>query len=595
MLQQTPEQRMRDLRNMLVAFGLSVILLLVWQVFFPAPAPQPAAQPASTTPAQGTRPQAATPHTGAPTETAQSFATVEEALQSPVRSGLANQVMQASINLMGGRLDYTTLTDYRVEQSPESPAVRLLSPVGVDGQYFMESGWLTNSPDLRVPGNHSQWYVAEQTAQRVVLEWNNAQGLRFQRSITLDEHYLFTITETVFNDRSFPVTLTPFSMLNREYVQPETSYAVLHEGLLGVFNQTLEEFTYQDLQDDDPSHRFTSTGGWLGVSDKYWISALLPAQNTPMDARLQHYSKDGKHRFQADLTLPPITVEAGSSQSYQFHLFSGPKKLNLLESYGQQLNVPLLDRAVDFGALYFITKPMFQMLHQFYVWLGNFGLAILLLTLVVRLLLFPLANQSYRSMAAMRVLAPKMKELREKHQDDPMTLNKEMMALYKTEKVNPMAGCLPLLLQIPVFFALYKVLFVTIEMRHAPFYGYLHDLSAPDPLTVLTLFGTLPWNVPAMLAFGLLPLLMCLTMMLQQKLQPAPADPTQAKMMKLFPFILLFVSATFPAGLVLYWTFNNILSILQQLWMNHRYDEERAAKRAARKTPRTTTRRGNKA
>jgi YidC/Oxa1 family membrane protein insertase len=332
-----------------------------------------------------------------------------------------------------------------------------------------------------------------------------------------------------------------------------------------VLDGTLEEIDYDDLREDGPIE-LPSKGGWLGITDKYWLATLVPDQESDLIANFRHYLAEGEDRYQVDYLRPAMTVRPGQTLEVTDRLFAGAKEVGLLDFYANEYGIPLFDRAVDFGWFYFLTKPIFHILHFFYQLLGNYGLAILLLTLLVKLLFYPLANKSYRAMSKMKKLQPEMMRLREQFSDDKMRMNQELMALYKKEQVNPMSGCLPIVVQIPVFFALYKVLFVSIEMRHAPFFGWIQDLSAPDPTSLFNLFGLLPFDPPAFLMIGIWPLLMGATMLLQTKLNPQPADPIQAKVMMFLPLMFIFLFATFPAGLVIYWTWNNVLSIGQQ-WL----------------------------
>ncbi len=399
--------------------------------------------------------------------------------------------------------------------------------------------------------------------QPVTLTWDNGENLRFSRTVAIDENYMFTITQRVENTGDEPVTLHPYGLISRWGTPPTLGFFILHEGPIGVLAGTLEEIDYDDLREDGPIE-LPSQGGWLGITDKYWLASLVPDQESELVANFRHYIAEGQDRYQVDYLRPAMTVPPGETIEVTDRLFAGAKEVGLLDFYANEYGIPLFDRAVDFGWFYFLTKPIFHILHFFYQLLGNYGLAILLLTLLVKLLFYPLANKSYRAMSKMKKLQPEMMRLREQFGDDKMRMNQELMALYKKEQVNPMSGCLPIVVQIPVFFALYKVLFVSIEMRHAPFFGWIQDLSAPDPTSLFNVFGLLPWDPPAFLMIGIWPLLMGATMLLQTKLNPQPADPIQAKVMMLLPLMFIFLFATFPAGLVIYWTWNNVLSISQQ-------------------------------
>jgi YidC/Oxa1 family membrane protein insertase len=403
--------------------------------------------------------------------------------------------------------------------------------------------------------------------------WDNGEGLRFVRHYAVDNNYMFTVTQTVENRRAEPVTLYPYSLVSRTGNPVTSSTYILHEGPVGVLEGTLKETKYSDLKPGKPEE-FKSTGGWLGITDKYWLTALIPDQQEAIKARFTRTDRDKTEIFQVDFTGAEHVAAAGGSSSVTGRLFAGAKEVHLLDNYEGELHIPLFDHAIDFGWFYWITKPIFLTLdffsrQLFSSWHGNFGLSILLLTLLIKLLFFPLANKSYRAMSKMKLLQPEMQKLRERFGEDKARLNQEMMALYKRVGANPLAGCLPIALQIPVFFSLYKVLYVTIEMRQAPFYGWIHDLSATDPTNVLNLFGLLPFVPPDALGFlhiGAWPLIMGVTMYLQQKLNPAPPDPVQAKMFMILPFVFTYMLAQFPAGLVIYWAWNNLLSISQQ-WL----------------------------
>ncbi len=438
-------------------------------------------------------------------------------------------------------------------QAPSSPisSSSAGSPVDqstpVPGQ---DAVWSADSTDLR-PGHP------------VTLTWDNGEGLRFERKIEIDDAYMLTITQRVANDGTEPVSLFPYGLVSRWGTPKTLGYYILHEGPIGVLGGTLEEIDYDDLQEDG-NVELPSQGGWMGFTDKYWLTALVPDQASELTGTFRDNVVDGQNRYQVDYLRTAMTVPAGGSIETTDRLFAGAKEVSQLDRYSEEYGIPLFDRAVDFGWFYFLTKPMFHVLHFLYKWTGNYGVAILLLTLLVKLLFFPLANKSYRSMSKMKKLQPEMMRLREQYGDDKMRMNQELMALYKKEKANPMSGCLPIVVQIPVFFSLYKVLFVSIEMRQAPFFGWIHDLSVRDPTTVFNLFGLIPFDPPSFLMIGVWPLLMGATMFLQQRLNPQPADPMQARVMMMLPAMFIFLFATFPAGLVIYWTWNNVLSITQQ-------------------------------
>jgi len=410
----------------------------------------------------------------------------------------------------------------------------------------------------------------------VTLTWENGQGLTFSRQISINDDYLFTFEDSVTSTLAGDITLYPYGLVRRHGTPATTGMYILHEGPLGVFDETLKEEDYADLRDAGANGIKVipeTAGGWVGITDKYWLAALLPTQTKGYNFGFQSLAGNSD-RYQVDFIDPNgMLLTNGGVVTSESRLFSGAKKVALLDYYAGQLNIPNFDLAIDFGWFYFLTKPFFYAINWLFGVFGNFGLAVLGFTVIVKLIFFPLANKSYRSMAKMRLLAPKLQTLRERFGDDRMKLNQEMMALYKAEQVNPAAGCLPVLLQIPVFFALYKVLFVTIEMRHAPFFGWIADLSAPDPTSIFNLFGLLPYSVsflPPFLQLGVWPILMGISMFLQMRLNPAPPDPIQAKVFQFMPIFFTFLLATFPAGLVIYWTWNNLLSMAQQWFIMKR-------------------------
>ena len=379
----------------------------------------------------------------------------------------------------------------------------------------------------------------------------------------MDEHYLFTITEKVDNSGAAPVSLMPYGLVSRHYTPPISGYFILHEGLLGVLAGTLNEITYEDIRETG-SVKTQGAGGWLGITDKYWLVSLIPDQAADFAGSFSYRPLAGKDRYQADYLRAAIVIAPGQSSEITSRLFAGAKKVSLIDAYAEKYSITLFDRAIDWGWFYFLTKPLFVVIDWFYGLTGNFGIAIILLTLVVKAAFFPLANKSYVAMSKMKKLQPLMLEVREKFPDDKMRQQQEMMDLYKREKANPLSGCLPMLVQIPVFFALYKVLFVTIEMRHAPFFGWINDLAAPDPTSLFNLFGLIPWSPPDFLLIGIWPILMGVSMWMQQRLNPAPTDPVQEKVFMWMPVFFTFLLGTFPAGLVIYWTVNNVPSIIQQ-------------------------------
>lgn len=488
------------------------------------------------------------------------------------RLQIVGERIKGSISLNGGRIDDLILRGYRETVDPNSPEITLLSPIGAPKPYYAQFGWTALDKDISLPNDTTVWKTNRSTLtpqQPVTLTWNNGKGLVFKRVISIDKNYLFKITQLVENKTSKSITLYPYGLISRTDVPETLGFFILHEGLIGVFNGNLEELDYDDLEDTKVETR-TSQGGWLGITDKYWLMALIPNQKEKFTGSFRHNLTGNRHKYQADFVGQGQIVPANSSASTTHQIFAGAKEVKLLDGYSEQHGIMRFDLAVDFGWFYFLTKPIFYVLEYFYRLLGNFGLGILLLTVLIKLAFFPLANKSYRAMSRMKQLQPKMMKLRERYPDNKQKLNESMMKLYREEKVNPAAGCLPIMIQIPVFFALYKVLFVTIEMRHAPFFGWIQDLSAADPTSMFNLFGLIPWNPPEILLIGIWPLLMGLTMWLQQKLNPAPADPIQQKIFMFLPIVFTFMLARFPAGLVIYWAWNNILSIAQQWYIMRR-------------------------
>ncbi len=572
-----------DQRNLVLAIVLSLGILITYEVFIGAPQREALLEQSQeagldetgrstdaeipTPPSGETTPGAAPSEQGAAPGALSRAAALEEEPRIAIDSG----TLAGSISLQGGRFDDLVLKQYRETIEPNSPLIKLLLPVGTARPYYANFGWSAAPGGPPVPNADSLWQADAETLSPdspVTLTWDNGQGLRFERRVSLDQNYMFTVTQRVVNSGEADVQISPYGLISRTGTPEVLGFYILHEGLLGVFNNTLEEIDYSDLADDGPE-QFDSTGGWLGITDKYWLAALVPDQAQQIQARFLHTSPNAQDKYQADYLYSTVTVPAGGEVEVTSRLFAGAKEARLLDAYRDDLGIPRFDRAVDFGWFYFLTKPFFYALHYFAELLGNFGLSILLLTVLIKLAFFPLANKSYKAMAKMRKLQPEMLELRERYGDDKQKLNQEMMALYKREGANPVSGCLPVVIQIPVFFALYKVLFVTIEMRQAPFYGWIHDLSARDPTTILNGFGLFPWEVPDLgflniLNLGVWPLLMGLSMVMQHRLNPQPADPVQAKIFLFMPIIFTFLLAQFPAGLVIYWTWNNLLSILQQ-------------------------------
>ena len=579
-------------RNFLLAILLSIGVLFAWQYFFVPQHPPATKAPTEQSQQQQQqqqqqqaepgppRPgaQSETPSAGGPTPPGSGTSTTltrEEALAQSPRIAIDTPALKGSIALKGGRIDDLTLKDYRETVEPDSPNVILLSPAGGPHAYYAEHGFVggDNAKDLSLPGADTVWKATSQApltpSSPVTLTYDNGRGLTFTRTIAVDDKYMFTVTDKVANNGSEPVTLYPYALVSRHETPQVKGYYILHEGLIGVVDDGLQEITYKKAIDKPPA-TFKSNEGWLGITDKYWAAVVIPEQGKAFEARLSGSQSDGRDRFQADYLMAPLTVAAGGTAEAKGQVFAGAKEVNLVDTYAERYAIPKFDLLIDWGWFYFLTKPMFFALDFFYKLVGNFGVAILIVTLCIKILLFPLANKSYVSMSKMKKLGPEMQRIKERFADDRMRQQQGMMELYKKEKVNPASGCLPILVQIPVFFALYKVLFVTIEMRHAPFFGWIKDLSAPDPTSVFNLFGLLPYDpsqVPVIghfLMIGAWPLIMGFTMWAQMKLNPAPPDPVQQKMFAWMPVFFTFLLAGFPAGLVIYWAWNNLLSVIQQ-------------------------------
>ncbi|MBF0169362.1 MAG: membrane protein insertase YidC [Alphaproteobacteria bacterium] len=561
-----------DNRNIILAVVLSAMVLFGWEYLF-GQKPQPAPVATQTSAPVGDASAPAPTSAAAPAAVAMPPLDDEmrraKALADAPRLRIATPKLHGSITLMGAKLDDITLAQFRETLDPASPEITLFSPLGSAAPYYAEFGWVaTGEAKPKLPGPDTLWSAdapALEPGKPVTLSWSNGEGLTFTRRIEVDADYMFTVTDGVKNAGADAVKLAPYALVARtDKPKVLSDMYILHEGPLGVFGGQLKEVKYSELDEKAQLTEKAAKGGWIGFTDKYWLAAVAPDPKAEVDARFLHRRSDQHDKYQTDFLGSTSTVDAGGSLTFTSYLFAGAKHVRMLDAYSEKLGIERLDLAIDFGWFYFLTKPFFYILQYLHGVFGNFGIAILGMTVILRLLLFPLANKSYKAMSKMKALQPQLKELQERFADDRNRLNQEMMALYKNEKVNPMAGCLPIFIQIPIFFALYKVLYVTIEMRHAPFYGWIHDLSAPDPTNLFTLFGLVPWSPPTFLMLGVWPLIMGITMWLQQKLNPQPADPMQARMFMILPFVFTFMLASFPAGLVIYWAWSNTLSILQQ-------------------------------
>ncbi|MCB1501425.1 MAG: membrane protein insertase YidC [Bauldia sp.] len=564
---------MMDNKNLFIAIGLSLAILVGWQYFFaPAPVPeQPVAEAPVTPDGTGTTTQppatvggSTAPVPGGPEA---SGLTREEALALSPRVKIATEAVSGSINLIGGRIDDVRLNAFHETVDPTSPTVILLSPVGGPNGYFAESGWIAETSDIATPGPTTQWTAPPGAelgvGNPVTLTYDNGAGLVFSRKIAIDEHFMFTVTDSVRNDTGAAVNLTPYGRVTRLGEPENHGWFILHEGLIGVFgDEGLEEVKYKKLA-DGPVTMPAVQRGWLGITDKYWAAAMVPPRDADFTGRFIRI-EDPSLRYQADYRGSAVAVPPAGTIESSSELFAGAKQVAVIDGYQKSLDIESFELIIDWGWFYFITKPMFYLIDFLYRVFGNFGVAILLVTVIVKAIFFPLANKSYKSMSAMKKVQPQMAALREQYKDDKVKQQQALMELYKKEKINPLAGCWPVAVQIPVFFSLYKVLFVTIEMRHAPFFGWIQDLSAPDPTTIFNLFGLIPWTPPQMLMIGVWPLIMGVTMFVQMRLNPTPPDPAQKMIFTWMPVIFTFMLASFPAGLVIYWAWNNTLSVLQQ-------------------------------
>lgn len=552
---------MSDLKNTIAAVALTIAIIVGWQFFYEKPKLQAK---------QAQMAVVAKQKTVQKLDNERFITDRDEAITKAgsARIKIESPKLNGSISLLGARFDDLVLPQYRETRDENSKATVLLSPSKYQGAYFAEFGWISDG-GLEVPTSNTVWQADQKTLKpngSVVLTWKNSQGILFNINVALDENYMFTITQSVKNQSGKPIVIRNYGLINRmfnEVQQTKGSY----EGPIGVFNNILKEVPYKDLEADHvASFESNASGSWLGCSDKYWLTAIAPkeAPGEKFNAKFQHVKSSGKDKFQLDYVSEKNILESGGTLRKEVYFFAGAKVLSVLDAYGNKYGLSLFDRSIDFGWFYFITKPMFTALKYFYNLFGNFGISILVVTIIIKALLFPLANRSYKSMDRMKTLQPEINRIREVYKDDKMKQNQMVLELYKKEKVSPLSGCLPLLVQIPIFFSLYKVLLITIEMRHAPFYGWIKDLSAPDPTSIVNLFGLLTFSPPQILMIGAWPILMAITMFFQQSLSPEPADPVQAKVMKFLPLFFLFMFSSFPAGLVIYWTWSNVLSIAQQ-------------------------------
>ena len=569
---------MNEQKNLFLAIAISIAIIVFFQLLFPTPISEPI---------QNAENEVLAPATSIDEpkqNTIEIIKPKEDVLAVNERVTIQTPSLTGSINLQGAILDDLTLSNYKVSMEDDSDNIDLLSPDVTSNPYYIESGWKgLGDQQAQLPNLDTIWKADSSNltpGDSINLSWTSDDNNTFIINFSIDENYMFSVTQEVINNSSSNLEIYPYRLIKRINTPKTINFFILHEGLISLVNDELLEKNYDDLLDDcsasmpvkDTFCDAKGQGGWLGFTDKYWMSVLIPDPNEPINVNYRH-GNNGRDSYRTGYVGQIFNISPGQSISYQGKVFAGAKKLNILSDYLEELSIPRFTDAIDWGWFAFLTKPVSYAINWFYGYAGNFGLAIIAFTILMRLILFPLAHASFKSMAKMKKLQPEMQRLKETYPNDRQKMQQELMALYKREGANPVAGCLPILVQIPIFFSLYKVLFVTIEMYHAPFYGWIHDLSAPDPLGILTVFGLISWDVPGFLSIiniGILPILMGLTMWLQQKLNPAPADPTQAKIFALLPFVFTFVLAGFAAGLVLYWSVNNILSIAQQWFIQRK-------------------------
>lgn len=550
--------------NLIVATLLSIAILFGWQYFFEKP------RLAKTIEKQKTY---STSIAQIKESQKEDFAMLprEDALIRDKRIYFENPLIKGSINLKGLRIDDLTFLKYKETIDINSPNVHLLQPNKTKDSYFAEIGWISTNRDLALPGDDTIWSCKNskiEVGKILSCSWSNDAGITFKSHISLDDKYMFNLKNEVINKSSKPISIQSYGIIYKTFNFEASRVSVVHEGGSGVFNEELKEFPYKDIKDKKKLSNKLSPVNWYGITDKYWLVALIPDKSINYITNASYLIKNAEDRYQLDFVSPSQIIEQDASFTLEHSLFAGAKELEILDKYEESMNIKLFDRTVDFGWFYIITKPLLWILHFFYDLVGNFGLSIMIVTVLVKLAMFQLANKSYKSMKVMKELQPEIERIKQRCGDDKLKMNQEVMNLYKKNNVNPLSGCLPIFIQIPVFFSLYKVLNVSIDMRQAPFYGWITDLSVADPTNIFNLFGLIPFDPPSFLHLGIWPILMGITMFLQQKMSPPPADPTQAQVMQMMPLIFLFMFSSMPAGLLIYWTWNNILSILQQYYIN---------------------------
>jgi len=545
-----------DIKNVIAAISLSAAVIILYGLFFAPTPPDPKQIQVEK--------NTITETTDAPSlDKNEQFSKIsrEEAMAEEDRILFENDDIKGSISLTGGSIDDLTFKKYTETLNGKDNVV-LLNPKKVKNGYYVKTGWATNNKNIDIPNSKTIWKIEGNNKlspnSPIKLSWTNDQNIKFEKNISIDNQYLFTVNQSIINNSGKTYNFYPYGQIIRNQAPEVTNFYILHEGLLGVFDDQLIEQDYKDIE--EKKYSVNAETGWLGITDKYWITSLIPEKNKKFRTDF-----DYKNKFRANfIETNAIEVGANETKSNKIKIIIAAKEVSVIDGYAESQDISKYDLAIDWGWFYFIVKPLFFAIDYFFKLTGNFGIAIILITICIRIAFFPLANYSFRSMAKMKVLQPEMTRLKELHKEDKMKLQQEMMALYKKEKVNPVSGCLPIFIQIPFFFAIYKMLFVTIEMRHQPFFGWIKDLSERDPTSIFNFFGLIPWDPPSFLLIGAWPVFMGVTMFLQQKLNPTPPDPIQAKIFMFFPLFLTVILAPFPSGLVIYWTINNVLTMAQQ-------------------------------
>ena len=571
---------MKEQGNLLLAIVLSLLILLGFQYFFESPKIEKEVEKKK----QLKQTEDSLKNNLANLEDeVVGYLELDDALNKDERIKIDAPRLQGSISLKGIKIDDLTFKDYKETLDEDDKLVTLFKPSSTKGGYFSNFGWIKASSDenFDLPNDQTVWSTNSKkitNKNSATFFWTNNQGIQFEQEILVDENYMFTIKQKITNNSNKNISLSPVGKISRTDTPKTQGFFILHEGPIGIIDNVLEEIDYKDLKKNIGPIEYNSKGGWFGITDKYWLATIIPDQSSNVIARYQFYTKNNKEKYQVDFKGGIVEIPSNKSITIKNLLYAGAKEIKLLDKYEKEYSIPRLDFAIDFGWYYFLTKPFLYILIFFKNISGNFGVSIILLTLLIKLIFFPLANKSYVAMQKMKELQPQLLRIKETYKNDKVKLNQEMMALYKSEKVNPAAGCLPILIQIPVFFALYKILFVSLEMRHAPFYLWIQDLSVADPTSILNLFGLLPYDpnfLPKMINIGIWPLIMGISMWIQQKLNPQPTDPMQAKIFKFLPIFFTFILAPFPSGLVIYWTANNVLSMAQQILIKQRMKKEK--------------------